>query len=179
MGLNRGLVQVYTGNGKGKTTASIGLAMRAVGAGFRVLMVQFIKGVRKTGELETAALLYPKFRIVPAGKGFVHLGSRSESSPADSAEAAMSALVFAWECMESGEYDVIILDEVNCALSLGLIPVNEIVRMIEMKPKDVELVLTGRGAAPRILEAADLVTEMREVKHPFRNGIAARRGIEF
>jgi cob(I)alamin adenosyltransferase len=179
MGLNRGLVQVYTGNGKGKTTASIGLAIRAVGAGFRVLMVQFIKGVRKTGELKTAALLYPKFRIVPAGKGFVHLGNRSESSPADSAEAALDALVFAWECMESGEYDVIILDEVNCALSLGLIPVNEIVHMIEMKPQGVELVLTGRGAAPQILEAADLVTEMRDVKHPFRNGIAARRGIEF
>jgi len=179
MGLNRGLVQVYTGNGKGKTTASIGLAIRAVGAGFRVLMVQFIKGVRKTGELETAAFLYPKFRIVPAGKGFVQLGSRSESSPADSAEAAMSALMFAWECMESGEYDVIILDEVNCALSLGLIPVNEIVHMIERKPEGVELVLTGRGADPKVMEIADLVTEMREVKHPFRNGIAVRRGIEF
>ena len=173
------MVQVYTGNGKGKTTASIGLAMRAVGAGLRVLMVQFVKGVRKTSELETAALLYPKFRIVQAGKGFVHLGSRSDSSSADSAEAAMDAFLFAWECMESGEYDVIILDEVNCALSLGLIPVNEIVRMIERKPERVELVLTGRGANPKVMAMADLVTEMREVKHPFRIGIAARRGIEF
>jgi len=179
MGLDRGLVQVYTGNGKGKTTASIGLAMRAVGAGLRVLMIQFVKGARKTSELEAAALLYPKFRIVQAGKGFVHLGSRSESSPEDSAEAAINALIFAWECMESGEYDVIILDEVNCALSLGLIPVNELVRMIEMKPEGVELVLTGRGADPQVMEMADLVTEMREVKHPFRSGIAARRGIEF
>ena len=153
--------------------------MRAVGAGLRVLMMQFVKGTRRTSELELAAFLYPEFQIVQGGTGFVHLGSRSESNPAESSEAAMSALVFAWECMASGEYDVIILDEVNCALSLGLIPVDEILHMIEMKPESVELVLTGRGAHPQIVEAADLVTEMREVKHPFQRGVAARRGIEF
>lgn len=176
--LERGLVQVYTGNGKGKTTASMGLALRAVGAGLRVLMVQFIKG-RHSAELTSVERLFPQFEIVQAGRGFVCLGARSESSYADSAEAALSALCLAWERMQSGNYDVIILDEVNCALSLGLLSVRDVLQIIEDKPEGVELVLTGRGANPRIMAAADLVTEMREIKHPFRQGITARRGIDF
>jgi len=177
-GLEQGLVQVYTGDGKGKTSASMGLALRAIGAGLRVLMVQFIKG-RRTAELTSAERLSPQFEIVQAGRGFVHLGARSESSYADSAEAALSALCLAWERMESGDYDVIILDEINCALTLGLLSVQDVLQIIEAKPEGVELVLTGRGADPRIIEAADLVTEMREIKHPFRQGMAARRGIDF
>jgi len=178
-GLSRGLVQVYTGDGKGKTTASIGLAIRAMGSGLRVLMVQFIKGTWPTGEVRAASAFDPGFRIVSAGRGFVELGQRSESDRVSSAEAASEALLFAWDCMTSGKYDVLILDEINCAVSLGLVPVEDVLQMIREKPEGVELVLTGRGADPRILEIADLVTEMREIKHPFRMGIAARRGIEF
>ena len=178
-GLSRGLVQVYTGDGKGKTTASIGLAIRAMGSGLRVLMVQFIKSARPTGEVMAASGFDPGFRIVPTGRGFVGLGARSESDRESSAEAAAEALVFAWDCMISGKYDVLILDEINCAVALGLVPAEDVLRMIQEKPEGVELVLTGRSADSRILEAADLVTEMREVKHPFRRGVAARRGIEF
>ena len=178
-GLTRGLVQVYTGDGKGKTTASIGLALRALGAGLKVLMIQFIKGARSTGEVAAASAFDPSFRIVPAGEGFVGLGGHDESDHASSAEAAVKALRFARQCMASEAYDVLILDEINCATSLGLVAAEDVLRMIQAKPERVELVLTGRGADPRILEVADLVTEMREIKHPFRKGIAARKGIEF
>ena len=122
----------------------------------------------------------PGFRIVPTGRGFVGLGARSESDRESSAEAAAEALVFAWDCMISGKYDVLILDEINCAVALGLVPAEDVLRMIQEKPEGVELVLTGRSADSRILEAADLVTEMREVKHPYRDqGLKAQPGIDF
>ncbi|MFQ5817186.1 MAG: cob(I)yrinic acid a,c-diamide adenosyltransferase [Terriglobia bacterium] len=173
----KGLVIVHTGAGKGKTTAALGLALRAVGSGLRVLMVQFIKGSWHYGELDAAKLLgEDKFTIKPMGRGFVKLGG--EIDPADK-QAAEEAWAFAREKIFSGEYDMIILDEINYAISYGLIGVAPVVEALEKKPEAVHLILTGRNAARELVARADLVTEMREVKHPYQQGIVAQRGIEY
>ncbi len=173
----RGLIIVHTGPGKGKTTAALGLAMRAVGSGLRVLMVQFIKGSWHYGELDAAEMLgKDRFTIRPMGHGFVKLGG--EIDPKDR-RAAEEAWAFAREKIFSGEYDMIILDEINYAISYGLIPVGPVVEALKQKPEMVHVILTGRNAHAEIVEAADLVTEMREVKHPYQKGIEAQRGIEY
>jgi len=172
----KGLVIVHTGPGKGKTTAALGLALRAVGQGMRVAMVQFIKGSWKYGELKAPEFL-PGFEIQPMGRGFVNLGAPTPD-PEDVALARQS-LEAAREKVMSGRYDLVILDEINYAVDYGLVPVEEVLRLIRDKPEPVHLVLTGRNARPEVVEAADLVTEMREVKHPFRAGIKAQKGIEF
>ncbi len=172
----KGLVIVHTGSGKGKTTAALGLALRAVGQGLRVAMVQFIKGSWKYGELKAPEFL-PGFEIHPMGRGFIDLGN-SEPNPEDVALARETFRV-AREKVLSGEYGMVILDEVNYAVGYGLIAVEEVLGLIREKPEAVHLVLTGRGARPEVVEAADLVTEMREVKHPFQKGIKAQKGVEF
>jgi cob(I)alamin adenosyltransferase len=173
--LERGLIQVYTGNGKGKTSAAFGLALRAVGRGMRVFMIQFIKGGFDYGELYVVDKL-PNLTLRAFGRGkFV----TEKPAGKEDVELAGQALALAEETIKGGRYDVVILDEVNVALSLKLISLEKVLRLIKEKPKHVELVLTGRDAPEEIIEAADLVTEMREIKHPYKKGLPARKGIEY
>ncbi|MHB8765551.1 MAG: cob(I)yrinic acid a,c-diamide adenosyltransferase [Deferrisomatales bacterium] len=172
----QGLVIVHTGDGKGKTTAALGLALRAVGQGLKVAMVQFIKGSWKYGELRAPEFL-PGFEIHPMGRGFVNLGSPTP----DPEDVALARETFAAgrEKVLSGEYGMVILDEVNYAVQYGLVAVDDVLGLIREKPADVHLVLTGRNVRPEVVEAADLVTEMKEIKHPFRQGVKAQKGVEF
>ena len=173
-----GLVIVYTGNGKGKTTAALGLAMRAIGYEHKVCMLQFIKGSWHYGEMDSSKKLEPNFELIAVGKGFV--GILDDNSPREEHEKyAAEAVRICREKIFSEKYDVIILDEVNYAINLGLIDVQEIIKIIKEKPSDLDLVLTGRDVKEEIVELADLVTEMKEIKHPFKSGIKAKKGIDF
>ena len=169
-----GLVQIYTGNGKGKTTAAFGLAMRAAGRGLGVLIVQFLKPSDGYGE-QVACNRMGNITLVPMGLD--HFVSKKPSD-AD-IEAAHKALRRSEELMCSGRYDVAVLDESINAVRLGLITSQELIESLERRPDHVEIVLTGRGMTPDLEEYADLVTEMRLVKHPFDKGIGARKGIEY
>lgn len=175
MKLERGLVQVYTGNGKGKSSASFGLALRAVGRGLKVYIVQFIKGGFDYGELYVVDKL-PGLTLRAFGRGrFV-----SEKKPDKvDVDLAGQALETAREAVMKGEADIVVLDEINVALNLRLISVEEVLELIKRKPEHVELVLTGRNAPREIIQAADLVTEMIEIKHPYNAGFKARKGIEY
>ncbi|WP_429885174.1 cob(I)yrinic acid a,c-diamide adenosyltransferase [Geoalkalibacter halelectricus] len=173
--LARGRVQVYTGNGKGKTTASLGLCLRAAGHGLHIHVLQFMKGSTVYGELEGARKLAPYLSIEQVGRDtFV---SRDNPDPVDAA-MARSGFDKARQLVLSGDYDLIVLDEINCAVDYGLISLEELKDLIRNKPAHTELVLTGRNAHPEIIEMADLVTEMREIKHYFNAGQASREGIE-
>lgn len=172
--LERGCTQVYTGNGKGKTTASLGLALRAVGRGLRVCVFQFIKGGGPYGEHLIAEKLAPLFTIIQTGRpGWVNTSDIGEDR-----RVAQNALEQARSLLSSEEYDLVILDEINGAVGFGLVDVEQVLELISLKPDHVELVLTGRNAHERIIEAADLVTEMREIKHYYKAGVPARTGIE-
>lgn len=174
--LIKGLVQVYTGNGKGKTTASLGLALRAVGHNYKVFMLQFMKGSSNYGELQTAEKYLPNLIIVQSGlETFV---SKENPSPED-IEMARQGLSTAKKIVREGHYDLVILDEVNVALDYKLISLEDVLEIIRTKPPHVELILTGRYAPKEIIEAADLVTEMTLVNHPFYKGVDAREGIEY
>lgn len=174
--MKRGLIQVYTGNGKGKTTAALGLALRAVGHGLKVLMIQFMKGDLVYGEVETARRLSPSLTLRRVGREtFI---SKSKIDPLD-VEKAREGFLLAKKAIEDKEYDVVILDEMNMAVDFGLIPLSDLLQLIDSKPETVELILTGRNARPEILERADLVTEMVERKHYYREGVPAREGIEW
>ncbi len=175
---SHGLIIVYTGDGKGKTTAAIGMAFRAVGRGWKVLMVQFGKGSWHYAELDTAQRLAPDFEIIPMGIGFYKILDDKHTEE-EHRSAAGRALEFAREQMLSGKYDLIILDEVNGAITAGLLSVESVLKLIDDKPEDLSLVLTGRNAAPEIVARADLVTEMREIKHPYQKGILAQKGIDY
>jgi len=173
--LERGLVQVYTGNGKGKTTAAFGLALRATGRGLKVYIIQFIKGGFDYGELYTVDKL-PNLTLKAFGRGeFI------TAKPPDKEDVRLAeqALQLAKQTVKSGKYDVIILDEVNVALTLKLIDLEEVLKLIQNKPNHVELVLTGRNAPVQVIDASDYVTEMREVKHPYSKGYQSRKGIEY
>ncbi len=172
----QGLVIVHTGNGKGKTTAALGLALRAVGQGLRVAMVQFIKGTWKYGELKAPEFL-PGFEIQPMGRGFVGRGD-AEPTPEDRG-LAHETFEVGREKVLSGEWDMVILDEVNYAVDKGLVDVEDLLRLLREKPDRLHLVLTGRNARPEVMDAAHLVTEMREIKHPYSQGIKAQKGVEF
>jgi len=171
----KGMVHVYTGGGKGKTTAALGLALRAWGHGRRVLIIQFMKGRSDYGEL-LAAQRMPGFAVEHYGRPeFVN---PENPAPQDLALAAR-ALARAREAVASGEYDVVVLDEVNVALGCGLVALADVLAVVAARPPALELILTGRDAPPALVDAADVVTEMREVKHPFRKGVAAREGVEY
>ena len=173
--LPQGLIQVYTGDGKGKTTCALGLALRAVGQGFKVYMVQFLKG-RETGEMQAAARLAPDLTLRSFGRpGLVNLRS---PAPAD-LNLARQALDLAETLINAGEHDLVILDEINLAITYNLIPLDEVLTMLRERPPWVEVVLTGRQAPPEVVAMADLVTEMRPVKHYFEAGVKSRRGIEW
>lgn len=178
MAQDRGLVIVYTGKGKGKTTAALGIALRAVGHGYRVGMIQFIKGEWYYGELTSSRRLEPEFEMIAAGKGFV--GIIDDHRPiADHQKAAAQALALAKEKLASGNYDVMILDEINYAVKLNLITEQDVLDLIASKPAKTTIVLTGNYAPALVIEAADLVTEMKEIKHPYQSGIKAKKGIDF
>lgn len=177
MSEEKGLIIVYTGAGKGKTTAAMGMALRAVGHNLKVLMAQFIKGSWQYGELKAIERLHPHFEIVPLGEGF--LGSDKEAPSPNHIQSVVDAWDFCKEKMRSGEFDMIILDEINYVIDYRLLPLKWVLDTLQTKPEGLHLVLTGRNAHPGIIEVADLVTEMREIKHPFKNGTKAQRGIEF
>ena len=191
---SKGYVQVYTGNGKGKTTAALGITMRASGAGMKVAFIQFMK-----------ALGYSEQKVLPTlpgvtwktlGKPFfiAKAGSISEEDlasygggcvvfeegnpPADYVKMIHDGFAEARDMVLSGDYDMVVLDEINCAMYFGLIDVDEVLNLIRNKPTHTELILTGRRAPEEIIEAADLVTEMREIKHYYNEGVEARKGIE-
>jgi cob(I)alamin adenosyltransferase len=178
MAESKGLLIVYTGAGKGKTTCALGAAFRAVGQGLRVLMVQFIKGSWHYGELDAAKMLGDdKFEIRPMGRGFIKIGG-AETDPED--------IRLAEECWEtgrtaiySGKYDLVILDEINYVISYKMLKAEVVVEALKGRPEQVHVICTGRNAHPLLVEQADLVTEMKEVKHPYTKGILAQRGIDY
>jgi len=175
MALARGLIQVYTGDGKGKTTAALGLALRAAGHGLRVEIVQFMKGWPGYGELRGVEQL-ATVAIHPFGRsGWVH---PDHAEPEDY-EQAVEALAYARQAMTSGKADIVVLDEVNVALDYGLLDLEAVLALLDDKPPTMELILTGRNAHPEVIHQADLVTEMRKVKHPYDQGIHGRQGIDF
>ena len=174
----KGLTIVYTGKGKGKTTAALGIALRATGYNKKICMIQFIKGSWHYGEMSSSKRLEPEFEMVAVGKGFV--GILDDNSPREDHEKiAQEAIKISNEKIHSGKYDIVILDEINYAVNLQLISINDVLNLIKNKPSDVDLVLTGNYAKDEVIEMADLVTEMKQVKHPFQRGIKAKEGIDF
>ena len=173
-----GLTIVYTGKCKGKTTAALGIALRATGYKKKICMIQFIKGSWHYGEMESSKRLEPEFEMVAIGKGFV--GIIDDKSPKeDHQKIAKEAIRISNEKIQSGKYDIVILDEINYAVNLNLISLDDVLDLIKSKPENVDLVLTGNYAKEEVIEAADLVTEMKEIKHPFQKGIKAKEGIDF
>ena len=173
-----GIVIVYTGGGKGKTTAALGMALRAVGHDKKVCMVQFIKGSWSYGEMTSSSLLEPGFEMIAAGRGFV--GIMDDRTPKkDHERIAAEALRLASDRIRSAKYDIVILDEINYAVDLGLVPLTDVIAALNGRPPQVSVVLTGNRAADDIIKMADLVTEMKEIKHPFRQGVRAKKGIDF
>jgi len=171
----KGFIQVYTGKGKGKTTAALGLALRAAGHEHKVYIGQFLKGQRY-GELMAAAKLSPLVKIDQFGrKGFIHVTKNPDD---EDIRLAKRGLKKCRDAMLSGKYRIIILDEINVAVYFNLLSEKEVLEFLEQKPEDVEVVLTGRYAPPSFLKKADLVTEMKEKKHYYRKGVRARDGIE-
>ncbi|NLE45943.1 MAG: cob(I)yrinic acid a,c-diamide adenosyltransferase [Chloroflexi bacterium] len=170
-----GLVEVYTGDGKGKTTAALGLALRAAGRGLRTYIGQFLKGSH-CGELDSIAKLAPFVTVEQYGLDqFVRAGD----VPLDQKVAARAGLARARQVLFSGEYDIVVLDEVTLSVCFGLLSEAELVELVDLKPAGVELILTGRLAPQSIIDRADLVTDMRQVRHPYERGIQARIGIEY
>jgi cob(I)alamin adenosyltransferase len=175
---SKGLVIVYTGDGKGKTTSALGMCIRAAGYKKKIKIIQFIKGTWHYGELDGIKLLSEYVELEQMGKGFVGIIDDKEDISTH-IRAAQVALGRAREEMLSGKYDILILDELNVALKLNLVKLEEVIDLIRSKPEKLHLVITGRNAHEQVIEAADLVTEMREIKHPFQKGILAQRGIDF
>ena len=173
--LKEGIIQIYAGNGKGKTTAAFGLAIRALGRGLQVCFIQFLKG----DELCDGASIFLKnaknlrFASYGTGKFIV-----TEPTEADHLEAK-KAFMHAKEAILNNKYDLVILDELTLAVKLSLIKLEDILSLLESKPKNIEVVITGRDPDPKLVEKADLVTEIKKIKHPFDDGLQAREGIEF
>ena len=171
---SKGLIIVFTGEGKGKTTAALGMALRGAGHRFKIIMIQFLKGAVKCGELDASKAL-PGFTLKPMGGKFL---CKDDIAKKDR-EMVREAWEFCKEKIGSREYDVVILDEINYALHYGLLPLDEVVRFLKDRPEHVHVVLTGREAKPELIDLADLVTEMKKIKHPYDKGIKAQKGIEF
>jgi cob(I)alamin adenosyltransferase len=174
--LVKGYTQVYTGNCKGKTTAAMGLAFRAMGSGMKTYIGQFMKG-QVYGELESARMVAPYITIEQFGrKDLVHV----KNPPlAEDVRMAADGLAKSRQALLSGDYDIVVFDEILTAHDFNLVSVEDILDLVKIKPECVELVLTGRYAPQEVIDAADLVTEMVEIKHYYRHGVEARRGIEF
>ena len=173
-----GLTIVYTGKGKGKTTAALGIALRATGYDKKICMIQFIKGSWHYGEMTSSKRLEPEFEMVAIGKGFV--GIIDDKSPIEEhKKIAKEAMKISTNKIQSGNYDIVILDEINYAINLDLIQLEDVLNLIKSKPNTLDLVLTGNHAKEEIIELADLVTEMKEIKHPFQHGEKAKKGIDF
>jgi cob(I)alamin adenosyltransferase len=173
----RGLLLVLTGNGKGKTTAALGTALRAAGYGHRVAIVQFIKGTWHYGEIDALKRL-PQIELHRMGAGFYKI--MGDDLPEEThREAAREGVELARQKVKTGRYKLVILDEINNAVHTGLVKLEEVLGIIEERHRDVDLMLTGRDAAPEVIELADLVTEMKEIKHPFQQGILAKKGIDY
>jgi cob(I)alamin adenosyltransferase len=197
--MKEGLVQVYTGDGKGKTTASLGLALRAIGHNYSVYIIQFLKG-GDTGEMFSIQKYLPNMTLVQFGKDALREKQMKIVSfkdkekiendltenhfykflpDSEETEPSRLGLEHAKKIISSGRYNVVILDEINCALAKGMIPTKEVIELIKNKPKHVEIVLTGRDAPEELKSAADLVSNIKRVKHPFDKGVLARKGIEY
>ncbi len=175
----KGLVIVYTGDGKGKTTAALGMAFRSAGHHYRVAVVQFIKGTMKAGEEQAAKMLAPYIDWTITGRGFT-AGPLNIATQEEHIKAAQEAILIAEEKLTSGEFRMVILDEVLGAIGAKIVTVDQVLSLIAKKPTMVHLVLTGRGAPQEIIDAADLVTEMKLIKHPYdEQGIIAQKGVEF
>jgi len=170
-----GLIIVHTGNGKGKTTAALGLAFRALGYGWKILMVQFIKGNWKYGELEAAKRFEGLLEIRPMGEGFTW----DTKNPERDRQKAQEAWEFGKQAALSGKYQMLIFDEITYVMSYDYLAVKDVIEFLKNKPSALHVVLTGRDAPRALIDLADLVTEMREIKHPFAQGIKAQKGIEF
>ncbi|HLO06886.1 MAG TPA: cob(I)yrinic acid a,c-diamide adenosyltransferase, partial [Terriglobales bacterium] len=175
--IRRGLIIVNTGPGKGKTTAAMGTALRAVGQGMRVLMLQFLKGSWHYGELDAVQAFGDKFIMKQMGRGFVKVGT--EKPDPEDVRMVEEAWAEAAQAIHSGAWDLVILDEINYAISYGMLDPAKVVETLKSKPEMVHIILTGRNAHPTIVEVADTVTEMRQVKHAYEKGVMAQRGIEY
>ena len=173
----RGLLLINTGPGKGKTTAALGTGMRAAGNGMKVLMLQFLKGSWHYGELDAAQAFGPNFVLKQMGRGFVKVGG-AETDPED-IRMVEAAWAEAREAINSGEWDMVILDEINYAIGYGMLDPAVVAETLRNRPEMVHVILTGRNAHAALVELADTVTEMREVKHAYQKGIQAQRGIEY
>ena len=176
--MEKGLVVVYTGRGKGKTTAALGIALRAVGHNKKICMIQFIKGTWHYGETNSSKRLEPEFEVVVVGKGFVGIID-DKYTIQEHEKIAKEAIRISREKILSKKYDIVILDEINYAINLGLVELEEVIDLIKLKPPNLDLVLTGNHVKEEIVNLADLVTEMKEIKHPFKQGIKAKKGIDF
>lgn len=187
----KGLVHIYTGHGKGKTTAALGLALRAIGRGFKVYVIQFIKGKGKYGEHKIEKFLSSHFKIIQTGRGCIFKKPPDDCKNCVAChidpkcpkeidfKLAEKGLELSRKIINSKKYDLVILDEINIAIYYKLIKLKNVIKIIKEKPESVELVLTGRNAPKEIIEIADYVSEIKEVKHPYKKGIKARKGIEF
>jgi cob(I)alamin adenosyltransferase len=173
----RGLILINTGPGKGKTTAAMGTALRAVGNGMRVLMLQFLKGSWHYGELDAVKAFGDNFVMKQLGRGFVKVGG-AETDPED-----IRLVEAAWDeartAILSGDWDLVVLDEINYAIGYKMLDPAKVVETLKQRPEMVHVILTGRNAHPDLVAIADTVTEMRQVKHAYENGILAQRGIEY
>lgn len=174
----KGLLVVYTGDGKGKTTAALGMTIRAVGYDWKVAIVQFIKGSWKYGEMDGLKKLEPNVELDIMGEGFVGIID-DDKDPEVHREAALKAYELSMQKLTGGKFNLVILDELNVAVSLGLITLEELKLLVTKKPKDVHLVITGRSANSWLVDEADLVTEMKEIKHPYQKGILAQQGVDY
>jgi len=175
--VRRGLIIVNTGPGKGKTTAAMGTALRAVGQGMRVLMLQFLKGSWHYGELDAVKAFGDKFIMKQMGRGFVKVGAEKPDS--EDVRMVEEAWAEGEKAIRSGEWDLVILDEINYAISYGMLDPAKVVESLKNKPEMMHVILTGRNAHPTIVEIGDTVTDMRQVKHAYEKGVMAQRGIEY
>lgn len=177
-GTSGGLKIVYTGPGKGKTTAALGMCIRAVGYDWKICLIQFVKGSWKYGELEGLKRLEPNLELHVVGEGFVGIVDDDKDIEVHK-KAATDGLALATEKIESGAFQLVILDELNVALKLELVSRDQVEELLSKLPEKLHLVITGRDAPDWLIEQADLVTEMTEIKHPFQNGIPAQKGIDW
>ncbi|MDH4157223.1 MAG: cob(I)yrinic acid a,c-diamide adenosyltransferase [candidate division Zixibacteria bacterium] len=175
---SQGLLVVYTGNGKGKTTAALGMCVRAVGYNWKICVIQFVKGSWKYGEIKGIKRLEPNVELSIVGEGFVGILD-DDKEFSEHQEAARQGITRAIEKIRSGEYQLVILDELSVALDLGLVTREEVTALLEARPPTLHLVVTGRGAPDWLVDRADLVTEMKEVKHPYQQGMLAQKGIDW